>query len=259
MLINVSVLGDLPEGEAKRYFCGDGEGGGGWAGLVAQRQAPPLESGAWAEVYAVCGGNMGLLKECVSLAGKEGSWEAGACRAAAPAFACASTCCGMLTPRHSIPFARCSAESDHGHRLLKSRQRLRRQGAPPARQPPGVAQYRAALRCVARAPHRAVRRSAMIEALNLDGSPRGDEAAKAALRSLVEYSLLALRLFSSWARDLPEEVYGEEPEAVVTMPGPAPLRHVLNMERRGQLEAAAAAAAAAGGDGGGGGGGAASG
>jgi hypothetical protein len=116
-----------------------------------------------------------------------------------------------------------------------------------------VQQYKAALRCIAQAPHHAVRRSALVEALNLDGSQQGDEAAKAALLSLVQYNLLALRPFSPqpWSTDLPEEVYGpsKKREAVVTMPGPAHLRHVLLLEEE-WAEGEAAAAAAAGGGGG---------
>jgi hypothetical protein len=97
-LINVNLLGELPEVEAQRYFCGDGDGG--WPGLVAQRQAPPLEAGTWAAVYAVCGGNMGLLNQCVGMAKQAGSsWGTGACRdlpcAAAPA------CPAPGVPRHA--------------------------------------------------------------------------------------------------------------------------------------------------------------
>jgi hypothetical protein len=85
-------------------------------------------------------------------------------------------------------------------------------------------QYKAALRCIACAPHHAVPQSTMEQALG----EKGDVA----LASLVQYNLLALRPFSSptWARDLPLEVYGEELEAVVTMPSPASLRHVLALE-----------------------------
>jgi hypothetical protein len=146
-MVDVKVLGDLPEDEAKRFFCGDGEGegegeGGRWAGLVARRQAPPLEAGTWGEVYAVCGGNAGLLNQCVGMSKQAGSsWGKGARRARLrrrarfrPAPAPARR--GALTPRQAIPL--CSSGQDPGHRLRKRHGRLRRQGAPPARPPPGV-------------------------------------------------------------------------------------------------------------------------
>jgi hypothetical protein len=95
----------------------------------------------------------------------------------------------------------------------------------------------------------------MVEAVNLDGSQQGDEAVKAALLSLVEYNLPALRPFSPrpWSTDLPEEVHGpvKRREEVVTMPGPAHLRHVLLLEEE-WAEGEGAAGGGGGGDGGGG-------
>jgi hypothetical protein len=119
----------------------------------------------------------------------------------------------------------------------------RRGGRPPAW---SVDQYRAALRCIARAPHHAVTQSALERAM--DG--KGEEEGYVALRSLVQYGLLYLRFYSTqaWASDLPEEVYGEGPEQAVTMSGPAHLCRVLRMERQWAEEEAVA------GSGGGGGG-----
>ena len=90
-------------------------------------------------------------------------------------------------------------------------------------------QYKAALRCIARAPHHAISKSALIKALGDDGD--------VALSSLVQYNMLALRPYSSpaWASDLPQEVYSKR-LAVVTMPGPAQLRYVLSLEQCGELE-----------------------
>ena len=43
----VEVLGDLPEDEARRYFCG----GGGWPGLVMESAAvPPGGCEAWPKI-----------------------------------------------------------------------------------------------------------------------------------------------------------------------------------------------------------------
>ena len=116
-------------------------------------------------------------------------------------------------------------------------------------------QYRVALRCIARAPHHAVRRSALEWALGETGLAKGSVA----VESMLEYNLLALRPFSTqaWARDLPREVYGpsKRREEVVTMPDPSSLRHVLLLEE----EWADGEGAAGGGGGSGGGGDAASG
>jgi hypothetical protein len=255
--IDVNVLGELPEDEARRYVCGDGEGGR-WPGLVAQKQAPPLQAGTWAAVYAVCGGNMGLLADCVALAGEKGwSWSTGAAApsllcAAAPALPCARRAAGCVLPP-TLPYHPPAAalgrfKATGSENVMNGFQRsflsfLTRDGS----KPPAWTdeQYRAALRCIARAPHHAVRRSALERAM--DG--KGEEEGYVALRSLVQYGLLYLRFYSTqaWASDLPEEVYGEGPEAVVTIPRPSSLRHVLQMDRRGQLEAAAAGSSGGGG------------
>jgi hypothetical protein len=70
----IHVVGDLPEDEARRYFCG----GGDWPGLIKQSAAVPrggLE--AWPKVHAACGGNIGLLHRCVAAAKLLGGWEEG--------------------------------------------------------------------------------------------------------------------------------------------------------------------------------------
>jgi hypothetical protein len=258
------VLGDLPDDEAKRYFCGEGDGEGGrWAGLVAQLQAPPLEAGAWSDVYAVCGGNMGLLTDCVTLAKQAGgSWGAGGCRAlacaAAPSLPCASARRGMLTPRPSIPLLQ---------RWTRSRppaKKTSRTASAPTHSPCAAAPRRGprsstGRRCAASraraAPHHAVRRSAVERELGEKGEAKGSVA----LESMVQYNLLALRPFSpqAWASDLPREVYGpvKKREEVVTMPDRPSLRHVLLLEE----EWAEGEAVAGSGDWDEGGGGAASG
>ena len=64
---------------------------------------------------------------------------------------------------------------------------------------------------------------------------------KAALKSMVEYNLLAVRTESTLAHDLPPEVYykgaieDEEVDAVVTMPSPGALYVVVRMHKRGAL------------------------
>ena len=58
-----------------------------------------------------------------------------------------------------------------------------------------------------------------------------------ALLSLVHYGLLHLRPFSSpaWASDLLREVYGEDREAMVTIPDPASVKCLLQMDELGEL------------------------
>ena len=56
------------------------------------------------------------------------------------------------------------------------------------------------------------------------------------LLSLVQHNLLALRPWSTLARDLPREVFGGElGSRVVTMPSPAELLCVLEMDAAGKL------------------------
>jgi hypothetical protein len=58
----------------------------------------------------------------------------------------------------------------------------------------------------------------------------------AALASLLEYNLLALRPDSELARDLAQEVFGAKVgQNVVAMPSAARLYHVLQMDAMGEL------------------------
>jgi hypothetical protein len=235
------VLGDLPEAEAKLFFFGDG---GRWPGVVAESaRLPPLEEGTWAEVYAVCGGNMGLLKEVAARARRQGSWEAGACRAAAPASACVVRTGDAYSP-FAVAFpAALQALEDVGAENVRNGFRA---AALPARATPPAwtaAQYKAALGRIARNPHHAVPQSELEQALDTE-----QKLGVAALASLVEYNLLAVRPFSPWAGDLPREAHGTKRERVVTMPSPARLREVLKMEQRGELEEAQGEGEGAGGE-----------
>jgi hypothetical protein len=89
-------------------------------------------------------------------------------------------------------------------------------------------QFRTALRLVARAPHHAVLAGKVKAALG----PHGSQV----LLSLVAHNLLALRPWSDLARDLPREAWeGERGGRVVTMPSPAELLCVLEMDAAGKL------------------------
>ena len=90
-------------------------------------------------------------------------------------------------------------------------------------------QFKAVLRLIATTPYHAVRQRELKQALGSSGT--------AALKSMVEYNLLAVRTASPLAHDLPLEVYvkdGEE-DAVVTMQSPGALYVVLRMHKRGAL------------------------
>jgi hypothetical protein len=66
------VIGNLPEEEARAFMYGDGA----WPGLVKQYPgAPELTPELWAEVYAVCGGNPGLLEQSAEDAELFESWR----------------------------------------------------------------------------------------------------------------------------------------------------------------------------------------
>jgi hypothetical protein len=56
---------------------GDG-GKGAWAGIINESSSlKPVPEGAeeyWPGIYARCGGNIGMLKQCVQAARSNGSW-----------------------------------------------------------------------------------------------------------------------------------------------------------------------------------------
>ena len=81
----VEVLGDLTSDEAFVYVCGGKVRNRNgfeedWPGLMAQ-SAETLALGMtpedWKKVWAVCGGNMYLLKYCVASATQYNSWDEG--------------------------------------------------------------------------------------------------------------------------------------------------------------------------------------
>jgi len=99
-------------------------------------------------------------------------------------------------------------------------------------------QYKTVLRLIAKARHNAVRQDQVIKELGRDGGT--------ALKSMVQYNLLAVRTQSTLARDLPDEVYyrgavgtAAMTDAVVTMPAPGRRFAVLQMRDHGMLEPSA--------------------
>lgn len=78
------VLGDLTREEALRFVRGGGKDFSGkeWPGLVnGYTGTPALHKEDWENVWAMCGGNIHLLRVCVKKAsrfkdwGKGKSWE----------------------------------------------------------------------------------------------------------------------------------------------------------------------------------------
>ena len=79
------VLGDLTSAEAFVYFCGGkvlNRNGvvEAWPGLIAQSKetlALGMTPEDWKKVWSVCGGNIQLLKICVTYAKQPKSWKEG--------------------------------------------------------------------------------------------------------------------------------------------------------------------------------------
>lgn len=79
----MEVLGDLSDGEARRFTAGvweeqiDGQGNQ-FTGLSSQSEGTPeLGEQDWQNVWSVCEGNILLLAACVREARATGSWETG--------------------------------------------------------------------------------------------------------------------------------------------------------------------------------------
>ena len=74
----VEVLGDLTEEEAHKFVYGDGVAGG-WPGIInipsGTKQVPAGAQSYWPAIYERCGGNIGLLKQCVAEAQLVGNWD----------------------------------------------------------------------------------------------------------------------------------------------------------------------------------------
>ena len=184
----VEVLGDLTEEEAREFVLGD-SGNGTWAGIINDPLGPvPVPDGAveqWPAIYERCGGNIGMLKQCMRAARKFGNWK----------------------DALSIVVAnsRSAIEQGFNPKVIPKRDEL----------PDWFEdQWATVLQCLTTAPHHAVRRNELAKELGKGDEQRGVEI----ILSMVKYNLLALRPYSPLARDLPREVFGDEEEEVVTLP-----------------------------------------
>lgn len=194
-----------------------GDGGkkeeGGWHGIINDPSASkPVLSGAeehWPAIYERCGGNIGMLARCVEAARKKKTWDAAL---------------------HSVVATLYSA----------IKQAFDPTAMPQRDEPPQWTehQWETVLEVITEAPHHAVLRDDLAKKLG-----KGDvKAGNRIILSLVRYNLLALRPYSTLARDLPLEVYGDAKEEVVTLPSPGHVwaaKQILLNKRKGAADAKA--------------------
>ncbi|KAH7620546.1 putative ATP-binding protein [Nannochloris sp. 'desiccata'] len=186
----IKVLGDLTEEEARGFFLGDGVKGT-WAGIINVPSSPkPVPSGTeehWPAIYERCGGNIGMLQQCVIEARAQGNWK---------------DALDIV-----VANSRSAIEQGFKPKVIPKRDEL----------PDWFEdQWATVLQCLTTAPHHAVLRNELAKNLGKEDEERGDEI----ILSMVKYNLLALRPYSTLARDLPREVYGVDEEEVVTLPSP---------------------------------------
>ncbi|KAG7674794.1 hypothetical protein NADE_008082 [Nannochloris sp. 'desiccata'] len=155
----------------------------------------------WPRVYEVCGGNIGLLERCARYAKIEGSWEE-----------------GLKTV---------SMDPEHGVKRGLWPEDFSTSGS---RSPPAWTKedYTTVLREIALAKEH-------MHAVSFDKLRM--MLGKRALRSMVEWNLVALRRKSSWAKDLPETLFTDLNDTMlVTMPSPVELYFVLKMYEVRELD-----------------------
>ncbi|KAG7667017.1 hypothetical protein KSW81_000765 [Nannochloris sp. 'desiccata'] len=188
----VEVLGDLTEEEAQKFFYGD-DVAGEWHGIINLRsgtkEVPAGAKEQWPAIYERCGGNIGLLQQCVAKAQLIGNWD--------------DALQGVVAgPRSGIV------------RGFKPRVYIVKGGEAPLWT---KEQWKMVLERITTAPHHAVLVSELEKDLGDGDVEKGSEI----LLSMVKYNLLVLRPWSVLARDLPREVYGKKKTPVVTLPLPA--------------------------------------
>ncbi|KAG7674713.1 putative ATP-binding protein [Nannochloris sp. 'desiccata'] len=158
----------------------------------------------WPRVYEICGGNIGLLERCAKHSNRLKSWEAG--------LKWVSRDLEGAVKRGLWPggFSRAG-----GSRFPAAWTKEN---------------YKTVLREIALAKKHK-------HAVSFDKLE--DAAGEAALLSMVEWNLVALRRKSEWAKDLPETVFADlDDDKLATMPSPAELYFVLKMYEAGKLDAA---------------------
>ncbi|KAH7620151.1 putative ATP-binding protein [Nannochloris sp. 'desiccata'] len=201
----IHVLGDLTEEEAREFVYGTAVGATidplsvaapgvaapvvTWPGIINDPSEPIAVPGGaeeqWQAIYERCGGNIGMLKQCVGAARELGSWK---------------DALDIV-----VANSRSAIEQGFKPKVIPKRDEL----------PDWFEdQWAMVLQRLTTAPHHAVLRNELAKNLGKGDEERGDEI----ILSMVKYNLLALRSYSTLARDLPREVYGVEEEEVVTLP-----------------------------------------
>ncbi|KAG7674181.1 hypothetical protein KSW81_006012 [Nannochloris sp. 'desiccata'] len=180
--------------------------------LTLCKKAPPTffdttENGEqidmWPRVYEVCGGNIGLLERCAKHSKRLKSWEAG--------LKWISMDLEDAVQRGLWP----EDFPTSGSRSLAAWTEE---------------DYKTVLREIAVAKKH--RHAVSFKKLR-------KIVGKKALRSMVEWNLVALRRKSLWAKDLPATVFADLNDTkLLTMPSPAELYFILKMYDDGELEAA---------------------
>ena len=156
----------------------------------------------WPRVYEVCGGNIGLLERCARYAKIEGSWEAG--------LEEVSNGPEDKVQKGLWPGAFPTSSSSRSPALWEKEN------------------YKTVLREIALAKEHkyAVSFKKLLDAVGED-----------ALLSMVEWKLVAMRPYSSWAKDVPKTVFTDlDDKKLVTMPSPVALYFVLKMHEAGKLD-----------------------
>ena len=157
----------------------------------------------WPRVYEICGGNIGLLERCARYAKATGSWKEGL------------------------------EEVSNGPKA-KVKKGLWPEDFPTqgSRSPPAwtAEDYKTVLREIAFA--KEYKHAVSYHQLK-------KMVGKKAVKSMVEWNLVAVRPYSSWAKDVPKTVFTDlDDEKLVTMPSPVALYFVLKMHEAGKLDAA---------------------
>ena len=158
----------------------------------------------WPRVYEVCGGNIGLLERCAEYANDIGSWEKG--------------------------LRWVSRDLEGAVKRGLSPEDFPTNGS--SRSPAAWTEedYKTVLREIALAKEH--KHAVSFEKLR-------KMVGKKAVRSMVEWNLVALRRKSDWAKDLPETVFTDLKDMkLVMMPSPAELYWILKMYDDGELDAA---------------------
>ncbi len=182
-----------------------------WPGIINDPSFPkPVPIGAvehWPAIYERCGGNIGMLKQCVGAARRLGNWD--------------DALDIVVSNTRSV------IEQGFKPKLLPKRDELPEWTA---------VQWALVLERIVTASHCVVLRKELAKELGKGDEEHGDEV----ILSMVKYNLLALRPYSTLARDLPRKVYGVGEKEVVTLPSPghvwAAKRELL--ERKSDFEKA---------------------